>query len=211
MARAVSARTRARASFGATRFYATFTGRWLRQVEALPRVHSGSGEPPGRTAWRRRHGRITAGSSRTPKAGGAGSRLSAALRLLGDPRGLSARVLVHPDAGRPAPARRDLLRAHVRDHRRLPPLLRAQVVQDQPGLPVRAGRAGRDGDPEGPALVGRPPPHPPQVRGPARRRRALAPGRLLALAPGLDLRRSLGRDARSTRSRTSRASPSWSG
>ena len=41
---------------------------------------------------------------------------------------------------------------------------------------------------KGAALVGRPPPRPPQVRRPARAGRALAARRLLVLAPGLDLR-----------------------
>ena len=118
------------------------------------------------------------------------------MRVLGHPRGLPARVLVRPPAGRPACLLADhVLRAHVRDHRRLPPLLRAQDLQDQPRLPVRARRARLLGDAEGRALVGRPPPQPPQVRRPPGRDVHSPQGRLLVLAPGLDLRRSLGRDA----------------
>ena len=52
------------------------------------------------------------------------------------------------------PLRGPLLRAHVVHHRRLPPLLLAPQLQDEPGLPVRPRLRRRHRGPEGRPLVG---------------------------------------------------------
>src|SRR5690606_6597205 len=90
--------------------------------------------------------------------------------------------------------RRDLLASHVRHHGRLPPLLLAQELQDEPRLPDRARGARRERGAEGPAVVVRPaPPASPLLGRP--RRHPLAARRLLLRAPGLGVRQALERDA----------------
>ncbi len=57
----------------------------------------------------------------------------------------------------------DLLGPDVLHHRRLSPLLRPPRIQDQPGVPVRAGIRRVHGHAEGPTLVGGPSPDPPPL------------------------------------------------
>src|SRR5262249_8117986 len=67
--------------------------------------------------------------------------------------------------------------AHVRHNGVLPPVLRPPGVKDEPVVPVRARVDRVLGDAEGPAVVGRAPPPPPQ---------ALRPGGRPALADRAD-------------------------
>ena len=79
---------------------------------------------------------------------------------------------------------------HVVHHRRVPPLLRAPQLQDEPGVPVRPRLRRRRGRPEGRAVVGRPPPGPPPLHR-HRARPALAAQGLLPVAHRLDRHRAL--------------------
>src|SRR6266850_4970293 len=102
------------------------------------------------------------------------------------PRGGDRSALLPPvllEAGRAGGAA--LLRAHGGDDHRLSPLRLAPRLQDQPVLPVRARVLGPDQRAEGHPLVGRAPPEPPQVLGPARGR-AQPAARLLVEPRGLD-------------------------
>src|SRR5712671_1654448 len=106
--------------------------------------------------------------------------------LLRRPRGGDRRALLPPvllEAGRARGAA--LLRAHGGDDDRLSPVRLAPRVQDQPRLPVRARLLGPDQRAEGHALVGRAPPEPPQVLGPAGGR-AQPAARILVEPRGLD-------------------------
>src|SRR5690606_29203272 len=92
------------------------------------------------------------------------------------------------DRGSAGPVRRPLRGPHGRRDRRIPPLLLAPLLQDEPGRPVppcppgpelRAARR--------PLVGGDPPPPPPPLRHRARRPLA-APPRLPLLPRGVDLR-----------------------
>src|SRR5262245_25541339 len=99
MGRGVWARRGGCARSDATRFYATFTGRWLRWNDALPTVPARIGR-----GGKRRGAGGMGGTRRADPHGRRGlvgaPADPAPARLLGDPRRLPARFLVHAQPGR---------------------------------------------------------------------------------------------------------------
>src|SRR5262249_52402809 len=94
---------------------------------------------------------------------------SAHLDLLGPARAGAAGAGDPADRGRAGTHRSHLLGAAALDHRRLPPLLLAPRVQDQPRVPVHPGAGRHELHAEGPAVVGRRSPQTPPLLRPAGR------------------------------------------
>ncbi|CAA9353236.1 MAG: Fatty acid desaturase; Delta-9 fatty acid desaturase, partial [uncultured Gemmatimonadaceae bacterium] len=130
---------------------------------------AGARRPPRRRVPRRHH---------LPLAGAVRARA----------RGLLRRDLDRGHGRRARALRRALPRADVRRHGRLPPLLLAPHLQDEPRLPVHPGAARAEHHAEGGDVVGGQAPPPPQARRHGRRRALAAAARLLVLALGVDLR-----------------------